>query len=138
MVYKRIMICMAHKDDEANLIHEAIKLASNLSAELSVLHINSASAGKTHMKMDYESLVTEKDLRDQIKKLGYEKEAEDISVHILTGSSLPKEIAKATENVDLLVIGHRKKNRFLSAFIDSVDKRVCDWVRCPILIVPRI
>ncbi|NIR47869.1 universal stress protein, partial [candidate division KSB1 bacterium] len=78
----------------------------------------------------------EKDVREQFRNLGYEQEADEIEVHIAKGSSYPNEIAKATEDAHLLVIGHRCKNRFLSAFIDSVDKRVADLVSCPVLLVP--
>ena len=79
---------------------------------------------------------TEDDLRSQFRNLGYEKEAGEINVMIVEGENYPKEIAKASKDVDLLVLGHFHKNRLLAAFIDSVDERVTDLASCPILIVP--
>ena len=82
-------------------------------------------------------LVSEEDIREQFRKAGYEKEANEIKITIVESESYAKEIAKATENIDLLVIGHHPKNAFLAALIDSVDERVADLVSCPVLVVPK-
>lgn len=137
MPYKKILVSLAGKEDERNVIQEAVRLSSITDAELTAFHVNDPGAGKAHMMMDTLPLITEKDIREQFRKLGYEKEADEIKVNIVAGSSYPNEIAKATQSMDLLVIGHRHKNRFLSAFIDSVDERVADLVSCPVLVVPR-
>ncbi len=50
---------------------------------------------------------------------------------------MQRKIAKATEDVDLLVIGHHSKSAFLAALIDSVDEGVAELVFCPVLVVPK-
>ena len=124
-------------DDENNVIEEAIRLAGTLNADLSAFHVNDPAAGKAHMMMDSLPLVSEEDIQEQFRKAGYEKEATEIKITIAESESYAKEIAKATEDIDLLVIGPHSKNAFLAALIDSVDERVADLVSCPVLMVPK-
>ena len=137
MPFDSILVALAGMDDEENVIHETVRLAQALGAEVTVLHVNDPKAGKVSMMMETERMVTEEALRDQFRKLGYDTTASMLKFNIVTGSSLPRAIAEATHNVDLLVIGHRRKNRFLAAFADSADKHLADLVSCPVLIVPR-
>lgn len=137
MPYKKILIALDCTEDENNVIHEAIRLTTTLNAELSAFHVNDRAAGKAHMMMDTLPLISQNDIREQFRKLGYEKEAKELKVTLVESSSYPKEIAKATEDVDLLIIGHRHKNQFLATLIDSVDERVADLVSCPVLVVPK-
>ncbi len=137
MPFDSILVALAGMDDEENVIHETVRLAKALGAEVTVLHVNDPKAGQVSMMMETERMVTEEALRDQFRKLGYDTTASMLKFNIVTGPSLPRAIAGATQNVDLLVIGHRRKNRFLAAFADSADKHLADLVGCPVLIVPR-
>jgi len=137
MPYKKILIALECTDDENKIIDEAIRLARTVNAELSVFHVNDPAAGKAHAMMDTLPLVSEQDIREQFRKAGYEKEANEIEITLSEGESYAKEIAKVTAGVDLLVIGHYGKNAFLAALIDSVDERVADLVSCPVLVVPK-
>ena len=136
MPYKTILISLEGKEEENSVIHEAVRVASNLDAELMVIHVNDPGAGKVHMVMGLLQLKTEDDLRNQFRTLGYETIADKIKIMIVEGTNYPKEIAKASENADLLVTGHHHKNRLFAALIDSIDERVSDLVSCPMLIVP--
>lgn len=138
MAFDSILVALAGMDDEENVIHETVRLAQALNAELTVLHVNDPKAGKVSMMMKTERMVEEETLREQFRKLGYDTTASALKFNIITGTSLPKAIAQATQNVDLLVIGHRRKNRFLAAFADAADKHLADLVSCPVLIVPRM
>ncbi len=137
MPFGNILVALAGMDDEENVIHETVRLVRALDAQLTVLHVNDPKAGKVSMMMETQRLVEEEDLRDQFRRLGYNVTADNLKFNIVTGVSLPKIIAKATEGMDLLVIGHRRKNRFLAAFADSADKHLADLITCPVLIVPR-
>jgi len=137
MPYKKILIALECTADENNVINEAIRLAGTLNADLFVFHVNDPAAGKAHMMMDTLPLVSEEDIREQFRKAGYEKEGNEIKITLTESESYAQEIAKATEDVDLLVIGHHSKNAFLAALIDSVDERVADLVSCPVLMVPK-
>ena len=137
MPFDNVLVALAGMADEENVIHETVRLVRALNAQLTVLHVNNPKAGKVSMMMETERLVKEEDLTNQFRTLGYNTTADNLKFNIVTGTSLPKAIANATEGMDLLVIGHRRKNRFLAAFADSADKHLSDLVNCPILIVPR-
>ena len=137
MPFDNILVALAGMDDEDNVIHETVRLVRALGAQLTVLHVNDPKAGHVSMMMDAHRLVKEEDLRKRFRDLDYITTADTLKFNIVTGVSLPKIIAKATEGMDLLVIGHRRKNRFLAAFADSADKHLADLVGCPVLIVPR-
>ncbi len=137
MPYKKILIALECTGDENNVINEAMRLAEALNAELSAFHVNDPAAGKAHMMMDTLPLVSEEDIREQFRKAGYEKEANEIKIALTESESYAREIAKATEDIDLLVIGHYPKNAFLAALVDSVDERVADLVSCPVLLVSK-
>lgn len=137
MPYKKILVALAGEADEHRVIEEALRLSTTLGAELAALHVNEPGAGALSMMMDAAPRVTEEDIRAQFRNRGYEQEADAIDVQVRTGPSLPKEIAAATQDADLLILGHRQKNRFLAALTDAADKHLTDLVSCPVLIVPR-
>lgn len=137
MPFKNILVALAGMSDEESVIHETVRLVRALDAELTVLHVNDPKAGKVSMMMETQRRVEEEDMRNQFRNLGYNVMANNLKFNIVTAASLPKVIAQATDGMDLLVIGHRRKNRFLAAFADSADKHLADLVHCPVLIVPR-
>ena len=137
MPYKKILIALEGTDDENNVIAEGVRLAETLNAELSAFHVNDPAAGKTHAMMDTLPRIGEEDIRQQFRKAGYEERARGIKITIAESESYAREIAGATEDVDLLVIGHYSKNAFLAALTDSIDERVADLIACPVLIVPK-
>lgn len=137
MVYKRILVALAGRENEGPVIHEAVRLADALGAELRATHVNAPKAGKPSMKMDTPPLTTEEDIRNQFRRAGFDALADEIDVLILSGYPMAKEIARASVECDLLVVGHRRKNRYLSVLTPSVSKNLTDRVSCPVLVVPR-
>ena len=137
MPYKKILIALDCTDDENGVINEAIRLAETLSADLSAFHVNDPAAGKAHMMMDTLRRVNEENIREQFRTAGFEKQANEIKITFAESESCAQEIAKATEDVNLLVIGHHPKSAFLAALTDSVDERVADLISCPVLLVPK-
>ena len=137
MLYKKLLMALACKESEVRVIREAVRIATETHADLTVLHVNDPHAGKAHMMMDALPRITEADIRNLFRAAGFVKEAEQVKIEITKGESCPHAIASATEDADLLIIGHCRRNRFLHAFVDSVDERVTNLVSCPVMIVPR-
>jgi nucleotide-binding universal stress UspA family protein len=137
MLYKNVLVALACKDTEVRVIGEAVRIASEMHADLTVLHVNDPRAGKPHMMMDALPLITEVDIRNLFREAGFVKEADQVDIEITTGESYPNEIARATQDADLLILGHCHRNRFLTAFVDSVDEQVTNLVSCPVMVVPR-
>ena len=136
MAYKSIMVSLNCTEKEQNVIHEAVRLARDMHSKVSAIHINDPAAGKSHMMMGGLPLKKECDIRNQFRKLGYQREAEEVNVIITESANYPKEIAKATKDIDLLVMGHQIKRNVVSALAGSVDERVSNMIKCPMLVVP--
>ena len=137
MLYKKILISVDNLEDEKNVIHEAMRVVKALDAKLSVFHVNDPGAGKAHMMMGSLPLVEEKDIREAFKNLGYADMAEKMPVIIKESEDYPKEIAEASQDADLLVIGHRHKSQIVAFLSDSIDEQVSDLIHCPMLVVPE-
>lgn len=136
MPYKNLVLSLNCTEDEKNVVDETVELASVLKAEITVIHVNDPAAGKTHMFMDSMPRVTEKEIRELFRQFGHAKEAETIHIRLIESEFYSREIARATRDADLLIMGHHPKNAFLAALTDSTDERVADMISCPMLIVP--
>lgn len=137
MLYNKILISLDNLEDEKNVIGEAMRVVKALDAELIALHVNDPGAGKPHMMMGSLPLVEEKDIREAFKNLGYTDMADKMSVIIKESEDYPKEIAEASIDADLLIIGHRHKSQILAFLSDSIDEQVSDLIHCPMLVVPE-
>jgi nucleotide-binding universal stress UspA family protein len=138
MSYRRIMVALACRDDESRVIDEAVRFANTLNVQLVVVHVNDPHAGEMSMLMDKIShRFTEEEIRELFRKLGHEEIAERIEVRILVDEVVHKAITRASQDVDLLILGHRKMSTFKQYFFDSVDEGIVNHVDCPVLVVPK-
>ncbi len=138
MLYKKILLALDGTDDETSVIKEAVRVTKALEAKLSIVHVNDPAAGKPHLMMDTLPLTTEDEIRALIKKAGFKTISEEVKVTIIESAQYAKEIAGVAEKADLLVIGHRSKNKIQAVVTDSTDERVADLVTCPMLVVPCV
>lgn len=136
MLYKNILLSLNCKDDEKNVVAEAMRLKSFFGANLSVVHINDPGAGKAHMLMDTLPRVRARDIANQFQKFGYPEEAGKIKPILIDSEAYAKAIARVTKGFDLLIMGHHPKSRLLAFLKDATDERVADKIDCPILLVP--
>lgn len=137
MYFKEILLALSGKDDESNVISTAIKLTRQLDTKLSVIHVRDPRAGKPHMLMETLPLIEEKDIREDFEDAGYKEEGESVPVDILEGESYQEEISKATAEADLLIIGHSHKSRFLQALSNTLDEKIANTAKCPVVVVPK-
>ena len=136
MLYSRIFLSLAGKEDESKAIAEALRIVSALKAKLTVVHINDPGAGQAHMMMDTLPKTTEADLIDKFVKAGFGQQVNDIEFRLIEDESYARAIAVATREADLLVMGHHAKNMFMALLTDGTDERVADLMQCPVLLVP--
>ena len=136
MLYSRIFLSLAGKEDESKAIAEALRIVSALKAKLTVVHINDPGAGYAHMMMDTLTKTTEADMIDQFVKAGFGQQVNDIEFRLIEDESYARAIAVATREADLVVMGHHAKNILKALLTDGTDERVADLIRCPVLLVP--
>lgn len=134
---RKIAVAIAGKSANPQVVHEAVRLARQLDALLYAVHISYPKAGKPTMMMDALPEFTEADIREHIRQRGYRELAESIPVKIYKGTNPARLLARVTEAVDLLVIGHRHRNVLLKALVaGSVQQQLMDVVHCPVVVVP--
>jgi nucleotide-binding universal stress UspA family protein len=138
MLYQKIFLSLAGKEDESKAIEEAMRLASALQAKLTVVHINDPGAGMAHMMMDTLPRVTEDVMIDMFVRAGFGQQVDDIEFRLIDDESYARSIAKATREADLLIMGHHPKNLLMALLKDGTDERVADLIRCPVLLVPLV
>jgi len=132
---KKILLPLAGQDSEGRLICRAVDMAHYFDAQLKVLHVNSPRAGRLSMMMDSQPLITERDIRDRFRMLGFEKEAYEIDVTVVTSPTISKEIERESANADLLMLGRSRKSRLAATFTESLDRTLPDRVACPVMYV---
>jgi nucleotide-binding universal stress UspA family protein len=59
--------------------------------------------------------------------------------YAVSKGSLDKEIVKYCEknNIDLIITGHKHKNKLYSLLFDSPDENIIDAINLPVLIIPE-
>lgn len=139
MAYNNILVALSCTGDETAVLDEAVRLKNTLKANLSAVHVNDPHAGELSMMIEgrghkYE----ESEIRDIFNKAGHEEIASTIEVKIFTGNSVTKEITAITEGIDLLVVGHQKVSGIIERLKDSIDERIVNHVKCPVLVVPKL
>jgi nucleotide-binding universal stress UspA family protein len=59
--------------------------------------------------------------------------------YAISKGSLDKEILKYCENnsIDLIITGHKHRNKLYSLFFDSPDENIIDAINLPVFIIPE-
>ena len=135
--YKRVLVMLGVRKPNKNVIDEAVRLSDQLGAKLCAIQINLPGAGKPTMMMEPLPRIQEKDVRDAFRRHGHKDVAKEMGVRIDEGASLAQVIRRETKRADLLVIGHKQRNRLLAALrVASIDKQLVDLSDCPLVVVP--
>ena len=134
----KIVVALSGRLVNPRVIHEAVRFSRLLGAKLYAVHIKFPGAGDLTMMMDPLPVYTEEDLRDQFRESGYEELAETIPLKIFEGTNVARLLAQVTEGADLLIVGHKHRNRLLAALSASpVQQQILDVVSCPVMVVPK-
>ena len=138
MNWKRLLVPVDFSDDSAAALDSAAELASDLGAQVHLLHACavSTSAGGG-VPVDLEQRVREasgarlEEWRQRLVDRGVEAEA-----HLRTGdpSQAIRELADEID-ADLIVIGRRGQSRLLDVMLGSVAERTLRTAPCPVLAV---
>jgi nucleotide-binding universal stress UspA family protein len=145
---KRILCAIDHSEPSLRGAALAMDLAARYQAELVLLTVlrlpDAAQPDLTdYLRHEHEpdppGVVVAEAAHDELRSLGDRltgQGAVAVTCEIRAGN-IATEIISSTEQraVDLIVIGHRGRNRLAQALIGSVARRVVDTAPCPVLIV---
>jgi nucleotide-binding universal stress UspA family protein len=81
--------------------------------------------------------ITEDMIKDMFVQHGYEQWLKKLEIRIPEGEIVSKTIAEHAQDVDMLVLGHRKMNTFKASFMDSVDEGIANLVSCPVVVIQK-
>ncbi|GIV58622.1 MAG: hypothetical protein KatS3mg042_1535 [Rhodothermaceae bacterium] len=134
---KNILLALEGTASETPVIRQAMDMARFLNTGLTVLHVNSPLAGRISMRMEPEPLLTEQDIRDLFRSLGYEDEADRLDVRIVTSPAVSREIVRAAADALLVIVGRSRRNRLAAALTETIDKHLPDRLPCPVMYVQK-
>ena len=129
------MVALVARGDERAVIKQAVLYREKFNAQLIAMHNNQPALSQPKGAID--SKVTEMDIQGRFIEYGYEHIVEDVEIIIEYGESISKIINKYADDIDLVIIGHRKQTTFKSQIMDSVDEGISNLVSCPVLVVQK-
>jgi nucleotide-binding universal stress UspA family protein len=112
----------------------ALELTKLFNAEIHILYINDIEAGYRH-PADREDAVA---LR--VREVAPEKLLDNLHIiYAAAKGSLDKEIVQYCKNthIDLIIVGHKHRNKLYSMLFDSPDINIIDAVNLPVLVIPQ-
>lgn len=128
------MALVAH-GDEKPVIEQAVLMANKFEAQLIAIHVHQPILSQP--KGDSELNVTEEIIRNRFTEYGFEQIVNDLEIIITKGEKIPEKIQEHSNNIDMLVVGHKKMGGFISSIMDSVDEGISNLISCPVLVVQK-
>jgi nucleotide-binding universal stress UspA family protein len=130
---KRIMVALVAHGDEKPVIEQAVLLANKFEAQLIAIHVHQPVLSQP--KGDSELNVTEEIIRNRFTEYGFEQNINDLEIIITKGENIPEKIQQHSNDIDMLVVGHKKMGRFMARITDSIDEDITNLITCPVLVV---
>jgi nucleotide-binding universal stress UspA family protein len=132
--FKNILYPIDLDSKNISSVVEALEIAQMLNCPIHILYVNDMQAGYRH-PTDHEDAVA---LR--VKEIVPAELLENQKItYAVSKGSLDKEIVKYCEknNIDLIITGHKHKNKLYSLLFDSPDENIIDAINLPVLIIPE-
>jgi nucleotide-binding universal stress UspA family protein len=130
---KRIMVALVAHGDEKPVIEQAVLLANKFEAQLIAIHVHQPVLSQP--KGDSELNVTEEIIRNRFIEYGFEQIINDLEIIITKGENIPEKIQQHSNDIDMLVVGHKKMGGFMARITDSIDEDITNLITCPVLVV---
>lgn len=136
----KIIVALDSSDSAIHATHYAIELSRVLKAQIEMVSITKYSlgnidAGVLPQEIEKANELRTKKLIDKIKK-----EHSNVTIVDLEIVGIPeKEIIKEIKRwkADLLILGHHSHTFIEKLFVKSIEKKLINHIKCPILIIPE-
>ena len=132
---KKIMVALVARGNEKSVIEQAVILANKFEAQLIAIHVHQPVLSQP--KGGSELNVTEEIIRNRFTKYGFGQIVNDLAIIITTGENMPEKIQEHINDIDMLVVGHKKMGGFIASIMDSVDEGISNLISCPVLVVQK-
>ena len=136
----KILVGIDGSDSALNAANYAIKLAKETEAQLKIIYVIRYSLG--NIDDDILPYKIEEYERDRAIKLVSEIKNKHSEIKIQDIETIGDPIEKINNSIDnwkpdLFIIGHHTHNFFEHLFIGSVEKKILNNLRVPLLIIPE-
>ena len=132
---KKIMVALVARGDEKSVIEQAVILANKFEAQLIAIHVHQPVLSQP--KGGSELNVTEEMIRNRFTEYGFEQIVNDLEIIITKGENISEKIQEHSNDIDMLVVGHKKMGGFIASIMDSVDEGISNLISCPVLVVQK-
>ena len=133
--FKNILYPIDLDSKNVSSVVKALEFAQILNCPIHILYVNDMQAGYRH-PTDHEDAVA---LR--VKEVVPAQLLENQKIiYAVSKGAFDKEIVRYCKknNIDLIITGHKRRNKLYSLFFDSPDENIIDAINLPILIIPEI
>jgi nucleotide-binding universal stress UspA family protein len=132
--FKNILYPIDLDSKNISSVVKALEFAQMLNCPIHILYVNDMQAGYRH-PTDHEDAVALK-----VKGVAPAELLENQKIiYAVSKGALDKEIVRYCEknNIDLIITGHKHRNKLYSLFFDSPDENIIDTINLPVLIIPE-
>jgi Universal stress protein UspA and related nucleotide-binding proteins len=132
--FKNILYPIDLDTDNISSLMKALEFAKMFKSQIHILYVNDMQAGYRH-PTDHEDEVA---LR--VKEVVPPELLENQKIiYAVSKGSLDKEIVKycGNNNIDLIITGHKHRNKLYSNLFDSPDENIIDAIKLPVLVIPE-
>ena len=131
---KNILYPINLDSENVSPVIQAIEIAKIFKSNIHILYVNNPDAGYRH-PTDFEDAIGLR-LQEIVppELLRYER----ITYAVAKGQ-LGEEVSRycKEKNIDLLITGHKHRNKLYSVLFDTPDENIIDSVSLPILVLPK-
>ena len=131
----KIMVALVARGDEKLVIQQAVLYAEIFDAHLTAMHVNQPALSQP--KGAVEKIIDETDIKNRFIEYGFEYFLEHLDIIIEYDEEVSEIIKKHSNDMNLIILGHRKMSVFKSHIMDSVDEGIVNLVSCPVLVVQK-
>ena len=132
--FKNILYPIDLDSENISSLIKALELGQMFNAQLHILYINDSQAGYRH-PTDHEDAVAIK-----VKEIAPVELLENAKItYAVSKGDLASEIVKYSEenNIDLIITGHKRRNKLYYALFDSPDEDIIEAINLPVLVIPE-
>jgi nucleotide-binding universal stress UspA family protein len=132
--FKNILYPINLDSENVSTVIKALEIAKTLNSHIHIMYVNDPGAGYRY-PTDREDAVAlkvqetaPKELLDQLK----------ITYAVSKGSLADEIVAYCKKNnIDLIITGHKHRNKLYSKLFDTPDESIIDAIHIPVLVIPK-
>lgn len=132
--FKNILYPINLDSKNVSTVVKALEIAKTLKSNIHIMYVNDPGAGYRY-PTDREDAVALKVQETAPKELLSQLKI----TYAVSKGSLAEEIVTycKNNNIDLIITGHKHRNKLYSSLFDTPDESIIDAIHVPVLVIPK-